>query len=71
MCTIPSRNYKANSGCYTIMNQVLAVNERSCDLGVSYNKCLNFPSHINKICSKASQRTKLILKGFILRDLSC
>ena len=46
------------------MNQVLAGNESFYDLEVSYKKLLNFSCHINKICCKASQRAKLILKAF-------
>ena len=38
------------------------------DLGVSYDSCLNFKSHIDKIVSKASCRAKLILKCFVTRD---
>ena len=38
------------------------------DLGVSYDSHLSFRPHINKIVSKASQRTKLILKCFVSRD---
>jgi len=50
-----------------VLHPTILFGESACDcecndLGVSYDSCLNFKSHIDKIVSKASCRAKLILK---------
>jgi len=48
----------------------LPVVESVTDLGVTYNNKLKFGPYIDKVCSKASSRAKLILKCFQTRSPS-
>ena len=67
-CTVMSIK-AAHAICNAPSYHIGSVNLVMCnDLGVSYDSCLNFKSHIDKIVSKASCRAKLILKCFVTRD---
>ena len=54
---------------YSVAGHTLPVVESVTDLGVTYDNKLKFGPHIDKVCSKASSRAKLILKCFQTRSL--
>jgi len=49
---------------YSVADHTLPVVELVTDLGVTYDNKLKFGPYIDKVCSKASSRAKLILKCF-------
>ena len=53
---------------YKINGVSIPIVENFLDLGVKIDQNLNFESHISDICSKARQRSALILKCFQSRD---
>jgi len=55
---------------YYLAGHTLPVLESVTDLGVTYDNKLKFGPHIDKGCSKASSRAKLILKCFQTRSPS-
>jgi len=55
---------------YTIAGYTLSVVESVTDFGITYDNKLKFGPHIDKVCSKASSRAKLILKCFQTRSPS-
>ena len=54
--------------CYCIGDVDLPFIDTCTDLGVTYNRSLNYAAHINNIAAKASLRVKLVLKCFQTRD---
>lgn len=55
--------------CYFIDGQAVQHTDSIRDLGVTISSDLHFNSHISTIVGKAMQRTSILLRGFISRDL--
>ena len=63
---IKATHYTCNAPSCHIDPVSLLVISQCDDLGVSYDSCLHFKSHIDKIVCKASCRAKRVLKCFVL-----
>jgi hypothetical protein len=59
--SVPSLPYQVNSVALSTVNEYT-------DLGITYDKHLSFRDYFNKIVSKASQRSRLLLLCFTTRD---
>ena len=53
---------------YTMNQNVLATDETEKDVGVTFDQCLNFKTHIRHMIAKANSRIGLVKRSF--SDLS-
>jgi len=67
-CAVLSISSKSVKYCYKINNTALEHVLNFTDLGVIVDSSLSFETHINSFCTKARQRSDLILKCFTSRD---
>jgi hypothetical protein len=67
--SLSNRSLSVPVNCYFIKGQVIQRTDSMRDLGITITSDLHFTSHINTIVSKALQRTSILFRGFLSRDI--
>jgi len=70
--SLSNKQSTGTSSCrpYSIDNINLSYSNPVSDLGIIVDSCLTFKDHINHIVSKSLQRSGVLFRGFVSRDLS-